>query len=328
MTTTPALLALDWGTSSLRAFLLDGAANVLESRHGTAGIQNLPEPGEAGFRAAFAAIAGDWLAVHPALPVVAGGMVGSAQGWREAGYVACPAGLDRLAAQGVWVDCGPQPGRRMLIAPGLIHRPADGAPDVMRGEEIQLLGALAAHPDWATRACMVLPGTHSKWVEIRDGRVERFATYMTGELFAVLARHSILGRLMPEQAATPEAAAAAFAQGVAAARTAAPGDLGHQLFAVRTLGLTGRLAPATLRDYLSGLLIGHELVSGLAARRPEAAMPLVLIGDPALCRHYAVALDLAGVADACLLDNPAPTGLFRFAQLAGLLPPAPEMPHA
>ncbi|KAF7599381.1 MAG: hypothetical protein CGU28_01970 [Candidatus Dactylopiibacterium carminicum] len=155
-----ALLALDWGTTSPRAFLLAEDGSVLESRASGHNIQNLPQAGEAGFRQAFAAIAGSWLAGWPQLPVVAGGMVGSAQGWREAPYAECPADLDALAAQGVSVDTGL--GRRMLIAPGLIHRPSDAAPDVLRGEEIQIAGALAQHAEWREHACMVLPGTHSK----------------------------------------------------------------------------------------------------------------------------------------------------------------------
>lgn len=314
--TRPALLALDWGTSSLRAFLLGADGSILASRASAHGIQNLPQPGEAGFRHAFAEIATAWLAAHPGLPVVAGGMVGSAQGWREAPYVSCPADLQTLAAQGVQIESGIA-GVSLLIAPGLIHRPADAAPDVLRGEEIQIAGALALHPEWATHARMVLPGTHSKWVEVRGGSVQCFSTYMTGELFAVLARHSILGRLFTEADATPEEARAAFAQGLAAARSARPGDLGHQLFAVRTLGLTQQLAPAALKEYLSGLLIGHELVSGLADAAPET--PLLLIGDPALCQRYVQALALLDRPPAAVLDNTAPAGLLDFARAAGLL---------
>lgn len=311
----PTLVALDWGTSSLRAYLIAADGVLLDHRASPHGIQNLPEPGTAGFERAFAGVAGAWLAADPTLPVVAGGMVGSAQGWREAPYVRCPAGPADLAAAAAAVETAD--GHRILIAPGMLCDEAGAAPDVMRGEEIQIAGALAADPSWAAAARIVLPGTHSKWVEVEDGRITRFATYMTGELFAVLKQHSILGRLMPADAApTTEARAAAFVDGVAAGRGGAA--LAHALFAVRTLGLTKRMDHAVLADYLSGLLIGHELAGALAAA-PADTRPLVLIGDEKLCRRYAEALALAGVAVAALLDNTAPAGLYRFARAGGLI---------
>lgn len=321
----PALLALDWGTSSLRAFLMDRSGAVRDQRSGDQGIQNLPEPGNAGFERAFAAIAGDWIARWPALPVVAGGMVGSAQGWREAPYVPCPADLGTLAGRAAVVDSAL--GVRILIAPGLIHEPPAGAPDVLRGEEIQIAGVLADHPEWAKRSCMVLPGTHSKWVSIDGARLAGFSTYMTGELYAVLRRHSILGRLMPASQETNGGVASgddadrAFAMGVQAASDSGPGDLPHQLFATRTLGLTGRLSHAALGDYLSGLLIGHELRSGLAKRTGADDAPLLLIGEGALCRRYEYALALMNVRPAARYENTAPRGLFGFAAAAGLVSP-------
>ncbi|MXP64011.1 2-dehydro-3-deoxygalactonokinase [Roseomonas sp. M0104] len=317
----PALIALDWGTSSLRGFLMDGAGAVLEQRGSGHGIVNLPEPGVPGFEAAFAAMCGAWLDRFPALPVVAGGMVGSAQGWREAAYADCPADARRLAAGAA--EVGTARGVRILIAPGLVCRAPGAAPDVMRGEEIQIAGALLAHPGLAARSLLVMPGTHSKWVVVEDGRIIRFATYMTGELFAVLCRHSLLGRLMTEEAATPEAAEAAFARGIAMARDSVPGDLAHQIFAARSLGLTGELPAAALRDFLSALLIGHEVVSGTRRAASEGA-PLALVGEDALCRRYGAALQQFGTPPAVQLGNTAPAGLFHFAIAAGLVaPPAP-----
>lgn len=319
----PVLIALDWGTSSLRGFLLDGGGRVLAERATAHGIQNLPEPGPAGFERAFAGLCGDWLAAYPALPVVASGMVGSAQGWVEAPYVPCPADTLTLAGRAAAVDSAA--GRRILIAPGVLHDPEGGVPDVLRGEEVQIAGALAENPDWASRACVAMPGTHSKWVRIGDGRITGFSTYMTGELFAVLKTHSILGRLMPaDREASAEDEAGAFEAGVTAAAASGPGDLPHQLFATRTLGLTRRMAPERLKHYLSGLLIGHELVSGLAGMRVElpAGTPLLLIGDEALCRRYVRGLAVLGVTPTAQLGNTAPRGLFQFAAAAGLLPAA------
>lgn len=316
---TPLLLALDWGTSSLRAFLMSEAGEVLDTRYAPTGIQHLPAPAASGgFEQAFAQIARDWLERWPALAVVAGGMVGSAQGWREAPYARCPVDASALAAQGVRVPSGLGP--EVLIAPGVLFDVPDRAPDVMRGEEIQIAGAIAAQPTWAERACIVLPGTHSKWARIEDGRIVSFATYMTGELYAVLRRHSILGRLMPEDSAALESVVqAAFVQGLEAAR--ASSALTHQLFAARTLGLTKRLPANALADYLSGLLIGHELVSGLSASRAivDGGAPLVLIGDPRLCLRYAKALQFLGTPAQAQLDNTAPRGLWEFARAAGLV---------
>ena len=312
-----ALLALDWGTSSLRGFLLGAGGDVLARRSSRHGIQNLPAAGEAGFRAAFAELCGDWLAARPDLPAVACGMVGSAQGWREAPYAACPADASALAAQAVAVETGL--GGRLLIAPGVkLDRP-DAMPDVMRGEEIQIAGALALHPELAASALIVLPGTHSKWARIAGGRIAEFATHMTGEVFALLSRQSILARLMPEGDASPDAnaAKAAFAQGVAAARESKAGDLLHRMFAARTLGLLGHLGHDVLRDYLSGLLIGHEIVAGL---RDAPVASVVLIGDDVLCARYADAFSLLAAPAPLILSNTAPAGLFGFARAAGLLP--------
>ena len=311
----PQLLALDWGTSSLRAYLM-GDGKVLEVRQSAHGIQHLPVPGVSGFEQAFSQIAGDWVAQFPAMPVVASGMVGSAQGWKEAPYVRCPADIQTLAAQHIRVASGLGP--EILIAPGVLFDEPHELPDVMRGEEIQIAGALLNHPEWVSRACMVLPGTHSKWAYIENGKLVRYATYLTGELFAVLTQHSILGRLLPEGHKT-ESDAAAFALGLATAKSSKPGDLSHQIFGTRTLGLSGRLAPAALADYLSGLLIGHEIVSGMAGAGDLSSMPLVMIGAPVLCQRYDEALSAFGLRPKATLDNTAPVGLWDFAMAAGLI---------
>ncbi|WP_232829366.1 2-dehydro-3-deoxygalactonokinase [Tropicimonas sp. IMCC34043] len=315
---TDKLIALDWGTSSLRAFLMDASGAVIETRARSDGIQALRNRGEAGFRETFSALCGDWIGQHGIRKAVACGMVGSAQGWQEAPYVACPADLGELAGNAVTI-AAPH-GVRLTIAPGLSFEAADGIPDVMRGEEIQIAGALAQTTAGTTLA--ILPGTHSKWVEVDGARILRFATYMTGELFAVLSAQSILGRLM--EPASPDAAqsAEAFRKGLEIARDSRPGDLPHQLFAVRTLGLFKRMAPECLADCLSGILIGAEIVSARARwqtlLRPGARQPL-LIGEGRLCARYAEALQvLAGVTPATLA-NTAPAGLFQLACAAGLI---------
>src|SRR6185295_8856031 len=185
------LVALDWGTSNLRAYLMSAEGDVVETRRAARGILHLQEPGgAAGFEQAFADVAGDWVRSHSTLSVVAGGMVGSAQGWIEAPYVRAPADVRTLAARAARVPSGLGPD--VLIAPGVIFEPPDRPPDVMRGEEIKIAGAVAAEPSLGERAWFVLPGTHSKWAFVQDERILSFATYMTGELYAVLREHSIL----------------------------------------------------------------------------------------------------------------------------------------
>ncbi len=312
------LIALDWGTSNLRAYLMSENGAVVEARHAARGIQYLPAPASGGgYEQVFAELAGDWVRRDSGLAVVAGGMVGSAQGWVEAPYVRAPADVRSLAAHGVRVPSGLGPD--VLIAPGVIFDPPDREPDVMRGEEIKIAGAVAAEPSLGQRTWFVLPGTHSKWAFVEEQRIVSFATYMTGELYAVLREHSILSRLMTESV-DPGASSLGFEKGLEAARASAPGDLGHQLFAARTLGLTGRLPRNALADYLSGLLVGNELVSALAVSRKarEAGAPLVLLGDAALCRRYARALAVFGAPVNARLDDTAPRGLWELARAAGL----------
>jgi 2-dehydro-3-deoxygalactonokinase len=330
---TARLIAIDWGSSRLRAWLLGPAGVVLAERGSDDGASRLVGDAPV-FAAALQALAGDWLAQR--LPAIACGMVGSAHGWREAPYATCPAALAELHRHTVTVDT--PAGTPLHIVPGLLDEPTGGTPDVMRGEETQLAGLLALDPARAAHATVLMPGTHSKWVRLQDGRVQGFRTRITGELYAVLRQHSVLGRLMPATddgneplpaARTgsappggeglrgqggPHDHAEAFDAGVAAARSSAGADLGAQLFAVRTLGLTGRLRAEALPDYLSGLLIGHELAAGLHPSGP----PLLLVGDAALCRRYGRALHVFGVQPAAVHGNTAIAGLWQLAQQANL----------
>ena len=312
----PQLIAFDWGSSRLRAFLLcDG--EVLATRESAHGILHLPRRGPEGFAEALAALAGDWLARWPQLPLLACGMVGSAQGWREVPYLNCPADLTQLAAHCLPVDIGPTGTERSLwIVPGVIDDAPGEVPDVMRGEETQIAGALLTEACGAENApqCFILPGTHSKWAVVVGGRITHFATYLTGELYAVLRAHSILGRLMPEDDVAFDAAA--FARGVAFAAQSRPGEMAHQLFSVRTLALAGRLAPDALPDYLSGLLIGHEIVAASANTLSEG---LSLIGAPALCARYVQAFAVLGLPAPQVVDNTAPRGLWRLAKAGGFI---------
>ena len=281
-----ALLAVDWGTTALRGALLAEGGTVLAERASARGLLSVPA---GGWGAVFETEFGDWLAAHPGLTGLMAGMVGSRQGWAEAPYCACPAGPLDLAAKLLWL----QPGR-LAIVPGLSTE-AGGQPDVMRGEETQVFGALALLG--LSDATLVLPGSHSKWVTVQGGRITGFASHMTGECFALFRQHSILARTLP--AAEPAGVAAAdtwvpeaFDQGVLQAQT--PGGLLHHLFSVRTLSLFDRLDAASGASLLSGLVIGEELRAQALPDQVRAG-GVVVIGSAALTHRYQRALGLLGV---------------------------------
>jgi len=310
----PVLIGLDWGTSSLRGYLFSAAGGVLDAVAKPWGIQQLPA---GGFAAAFAGVAAEWRARGPALPAVAAGMVGSRQGWREVPYVECPADAAAIA-RGI-VPFASDAGL-VRIVPGVIQR--GPLPNVLRGEETQVIGALAREPGLAAGSLFVLPGTHSKWVRVRGGRITGFDTHMTGELFAVLREHSLLGK--PAREAAGEDAgvaprAAAFERGLAVARESGAEAVSGRLFTTRSLYLTGDLQPSVTLDYLSGLLVGEEIRSVLAARCDEPLPPLVLIGDEALCGRYRDALAAFGITDARVFGDSAAAGLWRVARIAGIV---------
>lgn len=290
-------IGIDWGSSNLRAYKMAADGTVLERRSSAAGaLRNRTE----GFEAALREAAGDWLAAEPGLPVVLSGMVGSRQGWREVPYAACPAGLEDVARGMLFHDLGD--GTRLAFVPGLAMHPPGGPPDVMRGEEVQILGT-------GRDGLHCLPGTHCKWALVRGGRIERFSTHMTGEAFELLTRHGVLGRLMDLDAPhDPDA----FARGLDRAHEA--GGLLHHLFSARTLGLFGGLGPAALPSYLSGLLIGHEVLGQLSLEPPVEAV--VLVGSPALARAYGEALSAFGIGSVAAPSDAAAAGLFLLAGVA------------
>ena len=308
------LIALDWGTSSLRAYLLGSGGEVQEIRSWPWGIQHTPA---GDFATAFRTAVGDWRERWPHVPAIAAGMIGSRQGWREVPYVDCPTDPTSIAAGLFAFDtgCG-----SLHIVPGVMQR--GDLPNVLRGEETQIVGALALEPALADHSLLVLPGTHSKWVSICKGRIERFATYMTGELFAVLRDHSILGR--PARESGPTAGQPsneeAFCRGLRVARESGAEGIASRLFTTRSLFLAGDLPAIQTLDYLSGLLIGEELRSVIAGLGGAACPPLVLIGDAALCGRYAEALKECGSDRVQILENTAPAGLWQIAGAAGLLP--------
>jgi 2-dehydro-3-deoxygalactonokinase len=310
----PALIALDWGTSSFRAFLLTADGQILERNEKGRGILHL---GEESFEQVFEAATRPWVEAHGPLPAIAAGMIGSRQGWTEAPYVECPAEKASLAAG--LIKVGASSGRDLWIVPGLSMTTTGEAPDVVRGEETQIFGAAALRG--LESGLFVTPGTHSKWAFLEAGRIVWFATFMTGEMFAVLCKHSILGRLMTEG----DHDAGAFRRGLDAAQ----GNpmLLNSLFSTRTLGLFQQIPASGLRSYLSGLLIGQEIneASGLLNKLGRSVpQEATLIGSASLSPLYAVALEKAGVTSTAIGDEATIKGLAAIARTAGLLEPSAE----
>ncbi len=295
------LIAADWGTTNLRAFRIEADGRVADRRQAPEGILKLSD---GGFEAAFGRVLGDWLERWPAAPVLLSGMIGSRQGWREAPYVECPAGAAEIAARAPAFATAA--GRTVRLVPGLRARDPDGVPDVMRGEETQILGALDDAAPGPRLYC--LPGTHAKWAFVEDARILGFRTAMTGEVFATMRRHSILGRLMAGDGHDP----AAFDRGLA--RADQTGGLLHHLFGARGLGLFDELPPTAAASYLSGMLIGHDVKHGLAAADAEA--PITLVGAGQLTERYARALAQRG-RTAAVIDGAeaAARGLWRLGRL-------------
>ncbi len=307
----PALIGIDWGSSTFRAALLDAGGEMLERRERPEGVLATPAAGHAStlWRAC-----GDWVTRHR-VPLIASGMIGSRNGLAEVPYLPCPVGVEALAQALARVELqvpDEHGGGRAIalhIVPGLITGSAREGWDVVRGEETQLLGV---RRDPAR--LYVLPGTHAKWMRrTDDGLIASFGTYMTGELFEVLVRHASLGRVMADSVWSPQA----FERGVREARDARLEDL---LFRVRTAGLTGLMAASELADYLSGMLIGAELAAGIErfdARSVGA--PIGLLGSPLLTRRYALAMTSFGLAARELPGDLVFEGLAAIARHARLI---------
>jgi len=277
-------IAGDWGTTKLRLALCD-STGIVRRRTGPGIGQIAQSPEEI-----FLSLSADWRAEHGTLPAYFCGMVGSRMGWREVPYAPCPADPHSLSQGALSFTAGTV---AVSIVPGLTCTNPLGAPDVMRGEETQILGALIAHPELAQgRHLLILPGTHTKWVELRDGAIHSFMTVPTGEFYALLRAQSTLAKSVPEDTLPT---AAGFAQGLARKQ-----PLLSSLFEVRSRQLIEGLSGADALGLLSGLLIGAEIEGALESYSGFAEARL--IGDPALSALYAEALAMHKV-DCLALDG-------------------------
>ncbi len=304
-----ALIVVDWGTSRLRARLVDAQGNPIAEAASDEGIGQVAGAHEE----VFERLVGKW----PLVPAIMSGMVGSRQGWREAPYLECPATTDALAGRLVRLTTAR--GRTVAIVPGIMVRSTDRDGDVIRGEETQIAGLVEHMPGFA--GLCIMPGTHSKWVSIAEGAVVTFQTYMTGELFDLLSRHSFLRHSVAsgegDIAASPDFA-------LAVKRTAERGlPFLSAIFSVRARQLLDGVDGAANRAYLSGLIIGAEI----AAARAELEVPgraLAIVGARSLAHAYARAFAVLGrQVETIDGDEMAIVGLVRLARAAGLFTPEP-----
>ena len=298
-----ALVAVDWGTTRLRAYLIGAGGQVLERAVAPeSGIQSVAA---GGFPAALDAACSNWFAEADGLPVLMAGMVGSRNGWAEAAYVAPPCGADGLAASLLSV---PATDRPVFIVPGVDCRGEDGSYDVMRGEETQAIG-IGVHD-----GLVCLPGTHSKWVEIADGRITQFTTFVTGELYAALTA-SFVGRLARE----PDDAVAGAS--LARALAGLPGGLTRAIFQARTQVLGGGITGEAVRPFLSSLVIESEIRGARDLFGTDRTVHLVA-GPPQLDLYAEILARSGFTLETYDPESTTVAGLTRLASAAGLLQPA------
>ncbi|MEM8730215.1 MAG: 2-dehydro-3-deoxygalactonokinase [Pseudomonadota bacterium] len=297
-----ALIGVDWGTSSLRAFLVDGTGQVLDRVSSSEGIMQVAEQP---FEAILDRHIGPWLADQP-VPVLASGMITSRNGWVETPYATLPLDASELAR--VLVAHRTGSGLDVHFVTGATVDHAAG-PDVMRGEETQIIGAAALG---LSDGLFVLPGTHSKWVRAKRGRIETFATYMTGEVYGALKGHTILGTLVQDGPFHPTGFDLGLRTGFET-----KGRLLQDLFHVRTLPLMGKIDRAMVADYLSGLLIGSELGAELAHQKGDEM--ITIVGRNDLADRYEIALQAKKMPSQRAPDDCVAMGHFLIARAAGLV---------
>lgn len=273
-------VGIDWGTSHFRLWVLDGAGQVLGERDSGEG---LVEARQAGFANVIENHI-NALRVPDSVPVVICGMAGSQQGWQEAPYLETPVELAEIPSGAITVD---NTDRDIRILPGICQRNSD-YPDVMRGEETQLLGA-ANGSNGKLLFCM--PGTHSKWTSVSDGVITNFSTHMTGDLFSAIAKNTVL-RFNTEERQTIDPNSALFLQSMDRARTN-PAQITNQLFSVRSARLLDMLPAKEANAQISGALIGLEIAAAIS--RHGEIDRVTLVASAELGQLYAAAFNQCGI---------------------------------
>lgn len=298
------LIAIDWGTTSFRAYRLSGAGEITEKRQSANGILAVKD---GHFAEMLIDQVGDWMSEVPNAPIVMSGMIGSRQGWQEIDYVTGQPGLEEISAGMGHLELSD--GRTVWIAPGYSCINSNGQVDVMRGEETQIIGASVLR-NGAQTYC--LPGTHSKWVSVVDSQITGFTTFMTGEVFDILCTHSILGKLMSDTGGNDEDAMKWFDEGVQKAKEGVP--LLSGFFGVRARALFAEIPENQTKNYLSGLLIGTEIRDAYGEQKTDVTM----IGSGYLIGLYGRAIEAFGGQANLADENLAAAGLFQLAQQRNL----------
>ncbi len=272
-------IVVDWGSSNFRAYRFGPGGEIAERHQAEAGILTVKD---GAFEATLLREIGNWIDADT--DILLSGMITSRNGWVETPYLDPPASIEGLAAAAIERRAGM--GARLLFLPGICNRTPQ--PDVMRGEEIQVFGSVPAGED----ALVVLPGTHSKWVQVTGGAITGFSTFLTGEMFALLRQHSIIGRLIPPGQVVENLAA--FRAGVSLGFAGGARGLLNDVFTARAGALLGEFGPDEIAERLSGILIGHEIRAGLASAK-GARQKVLLVGEAALLARYRVAFTSLGL---------------------------------
>jgi len=287
MTQTSRFIAGDWGTSNLRLYLceysLNGVSQILETRFGP-GIGQL----NGDFEGEFFKLGQDWLGQHGRLPVLLSGMVGSTIGWKDAPYLSCPVNAEQLAASRVSFKAR---GVSFSILAGLKTLNPLGMLDVMRGEELQMLGWMHLQNGAQGKNLFVLPGTHNKWSLVEDGFITNFLTSFTGELFSLLKENSIL----VTQNNIVDFNDQIFIEGLSAIQALSNSQLLHALFSTRSKQVLGEIKTDDAASYLSGLIIGADIMG--ASELIDNTDSVTIIGETELSQYYSLALNHFGIAN-------------------------------
>lgn len=279
-------IACDWGTSNLRLYLCESSdrdsPSVVASKSGP-GVADAA----ADFEEIFFALTDEWLSIDPELPIIVSGMIGSNIGWVEAPYLPCPVDAEMIATGAREFESR---GKTMAIVAGLSTENPFGIDDFLRGEETQLLGWMTDVAARDAPRLAVLPGTHNKWAILRAGYIESFLTAITGELFHLLANHSVLLRTPIE---TPSLDQAAFGAGLDTVASLHGAELVHALFSARSRQISGRCSESQAWSYLSGMVIGSDVAGALRlfSERYQNLGDVVVIGDDPIATCYRLALD-------------------------------------
>jgi 2-dehydro-3-deoxygalactonokinase len=279
-------IGIDWGSTNFRAYLIDKQGEVLAKKQASCGMLTL-QPQE--FAETLRSQIGDWLDTHANIPIIMAGMVGARQGWVEAEYLHCPVQLGQLSKLLTKVDFDKQ--HEAYIVPGLAVTQG-GDPDVMRGEETQLFGAMSKD---SKHDIFCMPGTHSKWVVVENYAVQTFRTYMTGELFSLLEKHSILSKQISEHINED-----VFYEGIEHAKRYR--GLLSDLFKIRSATLLGQRDQELTYSYLSGLLIGYEVMESRDYWQSVEEVPTYIVANEPIASWYLKALNDFGFSRGSTID--------------------------